>query len=904
MTRMGANCPASVPSLLRGCIEAYSAAILHGNTSIANVAKQGTMALSQLSTREQSRVQAALLTSGVMMDVQLKLSMAHDPTSAVCLLVQHLSNDQNALPSNMLDSQQQIVQDKTQQPSGDNSSDFRSREREYGPITRGKEPTLNQLLQDSPALLKHTLEFLKTELSKAAESPENGMPKGRLCLLFKACGWVLLSSPVNMSSIAASGIAALLEAMVPELQSLLLFFKKDLPEQERPPEESALDRAFALLHCAIIFTLARLFQIRHTEETIGKCFALTEDMLSFLSISRRSDGLISRITCLLKSNNSFGLFTDVMETLTDRKSQDQGRLRISFLAIESGLQSLCEKTKKDSMDVEGEKDSCENVNDSLSTLLLEVQEELDITDDTTIPRTKKMLEAILTDDAGTASSLVCRDDVARFVTDATAFLSRSKELVPTIMPIQIEALGLKVEFGKRDCSQPLNGMESKFLLQLLHAFEYLEREPKSPFAFDPRDLPIKESLFICKNLSSAGKAKLLNSRLLDLVEKHCPEILLQVQKWELQRMSSALALKKPMSRRETGEVLDAAIRVCMQDANPDEPASNLEGLFLFAQSQLPDSDLCTVVVSSLLSTPNKPPPFYTYALLCRDPLVLLKCPMKVWTCRGLRRMTLTVLCSLLETNAVLTFSTSRSEESAVELIAARNALLARCLFVAMSGADSALPSFYCSMTTSILRTLIAGNRGLVAVIIKQGLPDVALDWLVEYIPETMDDSRELTQLLSDRSSLTPAERLVAADAVLRIAITHGQSNEIDAEAMVYSALSQLINSFFLVVGPVGVPVNVLIGDGSGLDVTQMSRKAAFRILKSLLKVRGRRARMRNECGMALQKLASLCKGESAFSGVAGAVAGRRKALLKEIFDAVTKAINSMGSAIGSQSMAA
>lgn len=901
MAGMGANCPASVPSLLRGCIEAYSAAIVHGNTSIANVAKQGIMALSQLSMREQSRVQAALLTSGVMMDVQLKLSMAHDSTSALCLLVQHLSNDQNALPSDMLDSHQQIVQEKTQQPSGDSSSDFRSREREHGPITRGKEPTLIQLLQDSPALLQHTLEFLKAELSKAAKSSEKGMSKGRLCLLFKACGWALLKSPINTSSRATGGIAALLESMVPELQSLLLVFKDDPTVKEAPPEECSLDRAFALLHCAIILTLARHFQIRQTEETVGKCFALTEDMRSFLSISRRSDGLISRITCLLENSNSFGLYTDIMETLTDRKSQDQNQLRMLFLAIESALQSLCEKTKKDSMEVKGEKDSCENVSDSLSILLLEVQEEQDITDDTTVPsRTKKRLKAILTDDTDTASSLVCRDDVAKFVTDATAFLSRSKEIVPTIMPLQIEALGSKVEFGKRDYGQALNGMESKFLLQLLYAFEYLEREPSSPFAFDPRDLPIKESLFICKNLSSAGKAKLLYSRLLDLVQKHCPEILLQVQKWELQRMSSALALKTPMSRRETGGVLGGAIRVCMQDANPDESASNLEGLFLFAQSQLPDSDLCTIVVSSLLSTPNKPPPFYTYALLCRDPLVLLKCPMKVWTCRGLRRMTLTVLCSLLETNAVLTFSISRSEESAVELIAARNALLVRCLLVAMSGADSALPSFYCSMTTSILRTIIAGNRGLVAVIIKQGLPDVALDWLVEYIPESMGDSQELAQLLSDRSSLTPAERLVAADAILRIAITHGQSNEIDAEAMVYSALSQLINSFFLVVGPIGVPVNALIGDGSGLDVTQMSRKAAFRILKSLLKVRGRRARMRNECGMALQKLASLCKGESAVSGVAGAVAGRRKALLKEIFDAVTKAC----SAIGSQSIAA
>ena len=42
----------------------------------------------------------------------------------------------------------------------------------------------------------------------------------------------------------------------------------------------------------------------------------------------------------------------------------------------------------------------------------------------------------------------------------------------------------------------------------------------------------------------------------------------------------------------------------------------------------------------------------------------------------------------------------------------------------------------------------------------------------------------------------------------------------------YSALAQLISSFFLVLGPVGVPVNVLVGEGA-LDITQTAREGVF-----------------------------------------------------------------------------
>jgi hypothetical protein len=49
--------------------------------------------------------------------------------------------------------------------------------------------------------------------------------------------------------------------------------------------------------------------------------------------------------------------------------------------------------------------------------------------------------------------------------------------------------------------------------------------------------------------------------------------------------------------------------------------------------------------------------------------------------------------------------------------------------------------------------------------------------------------------------------------------------------------------------------------------------------------------------MALQKLAGLCKGETIMGGFPGAVVGGRKAVLKEVYDAITKAANAVGSTI-------
>jgi len=167
---------------------------------------------------------------------------------------------------------------------------------------------------------------------------------------------------------------------------------------------------------------------------------------------------------------------------------------------------------------------------------------------------------------------------------------------------------------------------------------------------------------------------------------------------------------------------------------------------------------------------------------------------------------------------------------------------------------------------------------------------------VDYVPESVEDAESFIMLLSERSSLTAAEKLETASAALRIAIAHGSQNENAAKTLTYAALTSLVSSFFLVVGPVGVPLNAL-DDEDGTDMTQVCRNATFRMLSSLQNVRGSRQGLLNECGLILQKLSNLCKGESIMTGVSGQVAGVRKKLLKDIYDAIAKAANAMGTGI-------
>jgi hypothetical protein len=351
--------------------------------------------------------------------------------------------------------------------------------------------------------------------------------------------------------------------------------------------------------------------------------------------------------------------------------------------------------------------------------------------------------------------------------------------------------------------------------------------------------------------------------------------------------SSLCSPGEEVERKQLLQVL----RKSMSHPEEDPLGFFAEKAFIVARAQLKDSDIFTTTAIALMSKPNSPARYFTYSQLCRDPLVLLKCPMNVWDRKGLRRIVLTVLAALLDTNESLVRDISPRADTRDEILAARTSLVVRCLITAMSSPPN---ERYCTLTTGIIRKAVAKHRGLVGVLLKQGVSEAALDWLVEFVPETMDHS--LDAVLSDLSSLNTAERLVVADGILRIAVAHGHREPAESEALAYTALAQLIVSFFLVIGPVGVPVNTLVS-GSGLDATKVSRRATFRMLKCLTKVRGYRTGLRNECGMALQKLVGLCKGESIVGGLPNSVASRQKTLLKELIDAIIKAANAMASGI-------
>ena len=109
----------------------------------------------------------------------------------------------------------------------------------------------------------------------------------------------------------------------------------------------------------------------------------------------------------------------------------------------------------------------------------------------------------------------------------------------------------------------------------------------------------------------------------------------------------------------------------------------------------------------------------------------------------------------------------------------------------------------------------------------------------------------------------------------------------DASQLILTAVSQLVDSFYLVLGPVGLlPVDALFTAESGTPITQISQKAAFRMLKALTKLKGINNHIRRDCSMILQKLISLCKQE-----LQGTAVGRRKQLVKEMYDAAMKVEN-------------
>jgi hypothetical protein len=303
-------------------------------------------------------------------------------------------------------------------------------------------------------------------------------------------------------------------------------------------------------------------------------------------------------------------------------------------------------------------------------------------------------------------------------------------------------------------------------------------------------------------------------------------------------------------------------------------------------------------VASLLARKGTPLPFLTYTMLYNDPISILKCPLSLWNRPGLRRLILCILQLLLEVNGAIVWKKARSPELATEFIVSRDLVVLHCILGVATNVMTKTACLTCELLRSFVRKMVAQHRGLVASLVRQDVSEEILDWLIQWVPETVCDCQQIQQFLCDKNQWTTATtRLRAADFSVRIAIAHGHRLVKESSAMVGTALSVLLSSFFLVLGPVGVSVDASRGGEGNAEVTPTSRRAAFRLLRATHKTRLYRKTLRAEILPALQKMIGMCKGELIVGTLPSSVTGKQKAFLKDFGDAIAKSIDMLGTGV-------
>jgi hypothetical protein len=897
--RMGANDPLAVPCLLCGCIDAFISATddARSHFSITNSAKASVRALARLSHRESYRVRSTLQQSKVMVDVQLELAIGQDSIAVACLLNEHLSRCVQVRQDETANTADRRHEDASTQFASDSPSDTPySRMRGYqstdSQIDRTKATSLEALFKDNEGLLRQSFACILNAVGDLVET--NPIVSGHTILLLRALSFLLLfggtwTSDSVKDMLGSNSIGDAAKELV-TVWNAIFPVTSDANDGIAPKSEK--DQCFRVLVCACLITHARAASACQGDDlNIQEAKQCFECIFEQQCISLRSNVFVSRFTKLLELQDGARAYSLVLETLTGETSTTPNKI------LEDAFLETCKVVSSrldlDSAIARGTTDA--SAMEDLSALLLSVELY------GSYNRVEELVQSILNDPLK-CNEAMHTDRVDDLIQAAVVAATKHERVgMPHVLPVQLQSLALKVdwrEVGTRT-SQP--SLESQFLLQLFYCMCFLDQEPTSPFAIDPREFPLKEALHLCKSAVDHSVLAHLECRMKELIEKLAPEVCSQID-LPLTRKAfttsyDSLSIKSV--RRTLCRELSECIRACKRDQNQDPSGCEAEHVFAYTSRQLAPNELQVTVVRSLLASPNVPLPFFTYNGLCKDPLAVFKAPLSVWRCKGLRRIALFVLARLLEANELIIVNASPTEGAALELLASRDAIVVRCLIMAAVGVTSGkeyLSPFYCSMTIAMIRSMVAKRHGLLALLVKQEQNDTLIaDFMVNHVPESLQDAESLTMLLSERSLITAAEKLVTADASLRIAIAHGHKDERAAKTLTYAALTRLVSSFFLVLGPVGVPVNAL-GEEDGTDVTQVCRMATFRMLSAMQSVRGSREGLRNECSMALQKLAGLCKGESILNG-AGPDVSLRKKLLRDIYEAVAKAANSMGASL-------
>jgi hypothetical protein len=900
---MAANCPAASSCLLRGCVDAYEDArkyqFLVKQSQLAEEMEMGekainiihssvasVKALASLSRREACNVVRVLreCDNSVMPSLVLKILLDTDEDEAASFVIEKLSSSSIKPPkiSQTIDSG--VSSKKRSLPL--NQRIIRSKQiHNESKTNRGKAPEQNSspiedLLED-PAITEAALRCFSRTIIQLSRTAEEQFCTGKTSLYTKAYG--LLTYFITIISQSSSNYGTI--DTISAIHSLSKFVTNRSPDTG-PDEESVMDEIYSLLLCTVLFTIAHVSTSNTTTQTAEKdCLACLESLLLH-PVSMKTTIFASQMCRYLIDNNTNELLKLSLQSISGKYVSWDGEIN-KDLDI---CQWISSKIGSELLELVHDKaTSIEYVLYDASIFIVKMkQSELEQSSEL-----EQMIRTIL-DDPGRCCKLIKQSTVCDLISQSAKFTCRKRAPhIPIVLPLALERCSRKI-WADIGAGKDVTSNFTQFVLQLLYALCFLEEDPKSPFVINPRSFPLRESLIFVDQLQQTVTANemhagvsILYKTLKEYILQHCPDLIQTKERYDWLDQKHESFVVPHQAHFVTPNMVHDAINDCFRQST-DPSGVRAEKLFYASRAANPSASVDIAAVSALLASRRSQPKFVSYVTLCKDPLLLLQARAAVWKCKGLRRIMIRVLCDLMSANESITRKDSASPMAALQYLTARDAVILKCVLFACASAsllrsNSENTSMHCAMCVSLMRSIASSRRGVIAILVKEGLPQNSTDFLAQFIPESFLDASELISLLSEMETIPLVERLATASAALSICAANSSRGEATAKNLLSASLDTLIDGFFLVIGPVGLPVSVFRDENNGQDITLMCKEATFQMIKTLSTINPRSSLKKDAC-LYLTKIAALCKSENAMGGVSGAVAAKRKNLLKEIYD--------------------
>jgi hypothetical protein len=874
IARMAANCPSATLMLLRGVLETYRRALKESHSGIVAACKSSVVALAVLSVRETKRVVAVLKREEVMVDICLDLCLQSDRLSAATLVIESLSRSATVMPV---------------KPIIDVDDELEDKEVPIIPPSF----ILASLLENNPELLGRTVDGLTKGITESSSSSSPSVIWGRVNVMLSAYIWIICKVKFDRLH-KKKCVGNMLMSMTNGCQELSRVLLALNAGSGKALDVHFMDRPFRLIVCATVCTLSQSFAVPMAEDVARELrdasWSTVEVLLTCEALSAESQSFCQQVQLFLQHQDALCIQQLIFEVLLDHQSVavTDERQQVHEDGLTTIINGMCSwvhaKNLLPAADLGDTTHSpCYEDLESIAVVF----DSATIPDDVRAREAKKMLQYIVLDESK-VHSRVANPMLSRVIELATTVLSTSKGYeCPLVLPLELEKLCISLA----DTFEMSQASSIVLMVKIMYCLYFCKLCPKSPFAVDSRCLPMRKLVDVMDNDSISCFSRPFRDAFRELCLHAMPEVAKQSASWRLFQQEKCAFRQTKTTKAD----LRDALRRMVKDSSWDPDGVICEWLFVSARVSLSEGELISTVASALWSDVHSPPMPFSYVQLCKDPLAIMRCPLQLWSCAGIRRVVLCCLSSLLDSNDSLVSSLAPSTEVEREILASRDVIIARSLISTLTSTHESVPYSmrHCPATSLVVRRLISQSYGVVAALVKMSMDNHIVDWMLEMVPEAMDHISALKFLLYDDETLTNTEKLLVSDKILRIVLVHGHRS-IEAPELIVSTLNQLLASFYLIIGPVGIAVNtLLVAENAGLDATQLTRQAAFRMLKAIPLAKGYSLQVRSDCVALLQRLVDMCRGDSTL-GLPVNMTTRQKKLVKDLTEAAGKSANALG----------